>query len=305
MVRSGGRAAIQRIDFHRTKYGPELLVDVEWIHAMPGFILDRPHLLTFYDVTLVTGGRGELRLDDRRLEVRPDTVFFSSPGQVRHWSVTGLDGICLFFPELFLHEFFLDHTFLERLPYFHEASHASLALGSTAARGLREALEAMHREVHDRRPDSVHILRARLYETLVTLARDFAARHQGGGPKAAPELVRRFRQLLSEHVARRHRVADCAQELGVTPGHLNAVCRTQVGQSAKSMIQEQLLLHARRLLLYTESDVEAIGEVLGFADPSYFARFFRRLSGRTPSAFRAQSRLVQEMRDQRVRKRRA
>ena len=290
--------SIQRVDFHRTKYGSELLVDVEWVHAMPGFILDRPHLLTFYDVTLVTDGRGELCLDDQRIDVRPGTVLFSGPGQVRHWRVNALDGICLFFPEQFLHEFFLDDTFLARLPYFNDARHADLLLGSGAAEQLREALEAMRREVHARKPDSIHLLRARLYETLVTLARDFTARHGSAGPKAAPELVRRLRQLLNGHLAHLHRVADCASTLGVTPGHLNAVCRTQLGQSAKALIQEHLVGQARRLLLYTEGDVEDIGELLGFVDPSYFARFFRRNTGRTPTAFRAQSRLVQEVRDQ-------
>ncbi len=48
-----------RIDFHRTKYGPEILIDVAWIHEMPTFLHDATHSLSFYDITLVTAGRGD------------------------------------------------------------------------------------------------------------------------------------------------------------------------------------------------------------------------------------------------------
>ena len=91
-----------RIGSHRTKHGREILIDIAWIHEMPTFIHSEPHWLGFYDITLITRGTGWFWLDGHRYHVTPGQVLFTTPGQIRRWEVTGLDGICLFFPATFL-----------------------------------------------------------------------------------------------------------------------------------------------------------------------------------------------------------
>src|SRR3954468_15178350 len=139
--------AIRKVHFNRTKYGRELLVDVAWIHDIPTFILDEPHALDFYDIVLVTRGRGTFFLDGKPLAVRPRRIFFTAPGQVRRWTVSHLDGICLFFPAVFLAEFFRDARFVERLPYFAEGGEAAIDLPGHAATSLRRMLEGMREEL--------------------------------------------------------------------------------------------------------------------------------------------------------------
>lgn len=276
------------IDFHRTKYGREILIDIEWIHGMPTFIIDRPHALTFYDITLITRGRGRFALDGHSYPVEAGRVFFTSPGAVRQWDVTTLDGICLFFPVLFLAEFFSDAMFLHRLPYFHvDPGEASMTLGRSAAATLQRKLLAMRDELRARRADSTHMLRAALYERLIALGRDYSAQHGGARERAVHPVVARFRELVDRDVRRRHRIADYASELAVSPGHLSTLCRRHLGRSAKRVLQERLTLEARRLLLYSDESAESIGYSLGFEDPSYFSRFFRAATGRSPSEFRA------------------
>ena len=52
----------------------------------------------------------------------------------------------------------------------------------------------------------------------------------------------------------------------------------------------RIVSEARKLLLYTELSAAGVGESLGFDDPAYFARFFRRETGAAPTQFRAMSR---------------
>jgi AraC family transcriptional activator of pobA len=52
------------------------------------------------------------------------------------------------------------------------------------------------------------------------------------------------------------------------------------------LIRERIALEARRLLLYSDLTAGQVADRLGFEDPAYFARFFRREVGITPSAFR-------------------
>src|SRR5689334_820575 len=100
---SGGPGRnIPRVAFDRRKYGRHLLIDVAWVHDLRGFILAGPHALAFFDIILVTRGTGWFRLDSHRHTVRPGTVFFTAPGQVRKWEVPQLDGICVFFEDAFI-----------------------------------------------------------------------------------------------------------------------------------------------------------------------------------------------------------
>ncbi|MEO7458058.1 MAG: AraC family transcriptional regulator [Gemmatimonadaceae bacterium] len=284
--RRSERRPLEHIEFHRTKYGPELLVDCRWIHEMPAFILDRPHSLSFYDVTLVTHGRGAIWLDGIRQRVTPGRVICTTPGQVRDWHVRGLDGLCLFFPALFLEEFFQDASFLYRLPYFHTSGDAStFAMSQRAARALRRKFTMMRREVSHMRADSDHLLRAALYQTLMLLARAAPAATRDSERLVSP-IPLRYRELVRQQLRTQHRVAAYAAELGVTPGHLNALAKRVLGRTAKQVIEDALVAEARRLLLYAHESAAGVGYRLGFEDPSYFTRFFRRVTGVTPRQFR-------------------
>lgn len=275
------------VPFHTTKYGSELLVDVAAIGEMPSFLLGEPHVLQFYDITLVTRGRGALVLDGTRYPVRPGAVMFTSPGQVRHWEVAGLDGICVFFPDLFLAEFFNDPLFLDRLPYFFAPDGgAGIALSPVEAELLRRRLRAMRRELHPLRRDSEHLLRASLYQVLIKLARTYRGRHSADDRPEPHPVTARYRSLVAEGATRRHDVGFYARELAVSPGYLNSLCLRHLGKNAKEVLARQLVVEARRQLLYSQRSCAEISAALGFRDPSYFSRFFRMRTGRSPTRFR-------------------
>ncbi|MGY4492619.1 AraC family transcriptional activator of pobA [Pseudomonas sp. TE3610] len=81
-------------------------------------------------------------------------------------------------------------------------------------------------------------------------------------------------------------VEQLAYATGISVAHLNNVCRDMAGQSASQIIHQRLLLEAKRNLIYTSMTVSQVSDSLGFADPAYFSRFFRRLAGLSPRAFR-------------------
>lgn len=287
-ARTRGTIVPRRIDFHRTKYGPELLVDAAFVHQMPTFIRNtsEPHVLTFHDILLVTRGRGLFRIDGETHQVAPGVVLFSRPGEVRQWDVAGLDGACLFFREEFLATFFSDPRFLEALAFFRaRRPSAALRLPPPERSTFLERFRRMQAEVVSLRADAPHALRAVLYEILVLLGRRYVADH-GESPRAAPSPVERFRALVERDFASRHRVRDYAAELGLSPGHLNALCRRELDRSAGACVRARLALEATRLLLYSDRTVADIGEGLGFPDPAYFARFFRRETGQAPIQYR-------------------
>lgn len=280
---------IRRIEFHRTKYGRELLVDVIRTAGVKSFETHgAPHVLSFYEIFLVTRGRGALTLDGRTYAVKPGAVFFTSPGQPRQWLVRSLDGLCLFFTAEFLEDFFKDPLFLFTLPYFHrEGGDLRLGLKPAEAAMLGERFNAMQREIHKLRADSPHALRAALYETLIQLSRAYGDR--AGEPPRENATALRLRSLIERHFREHHRPAEYARRLRITVGHLNHLSRRHLGRTAGVVIRERLALEAKRQLVHTDASAAEVGYALGFKDPAYFARFFKRATGESPTAFRTRS----------------
>ena len=99
-------------------------------------------------------------------------------------------------------------------------------------------------------------------------------------------LVRRFEALVDAHFRDHWGVPDYAAALSVTPVTLTRACRAITGRAPGHIIQDRLLLEAMRYLRHTAASAKQISDRLGFADPAYFARFFKARSGMTMRDFR-------------------
>lgn len=285
------RHGVPTVAFHRTKYGRELLVDAAFLHALPNFERgDRPYALAFHDVLLVTRGRGTASLDDRTVPLAPGTVLLTRPGEVRRLAVPGLDGACLFFTDDFLGETFADPHLVERFACFRrDRPSPVLGLAPAERQLFLRRFRDMEREVADLRSDASEVLRAGVHELLVLLNRWYVARH-GPVPPRVDGAVERFRALVDRDFATEQRVARYARAVGLTPGHLGALCRAGLGKSAGAVIRERVVHEAKRLLRYTDLTAAEVGDRLGFTDPAYFARYFRRETGTPPSVYRSRVR---------------
>lgn len=109
---------------------------------------------------------------------------------------------------------------------------------------------------------------------------------QGYMPSDREEPFQRFRLLLEADHAKRHQVGHYACALGMSEKTLSRVCLAATGMPAKAVINQRLLLEAKRLLAHTRLPVKAVGYALGFDEPTHFVRFFRREIGLSPLAFR-------------------
>ncbi|WP_255155471.1 AraC family transcriptional regulator [Ferruginibacter sp. HRS2-29] len=101
----------------------------------------------------------------------------------------------------------------------------------------------------------------------------------------AQVLTAGFRKLLSEGWYLRP-PSWFARELNITTSHLNDSVKQITGYSCTYWLQDAMITEARRLLYYTNNDVKEIAFTLGFEDPAYFSRLFKKMTGETALAFR-------------------
>jgi AraC family transcriptional activator of pobA len=173
-----------------------------------------------------------------------------------------------------------------RKPYLHALPSGEEGDGlrmhfSTIDREYRQA--ASHREL---------LLESLLAGMLAWLARQIippASSPLQPGAARSPRHFGRFCQLIEAEYSTQHAVSWYAGRLGISPAHLNALCRQASRQSALELIHERLLLEARRSLAYSARSVGAVSDALGFADQAYFTRFFKQRVGLSPKAFRTRA----------------
>jgi len=99
-------------------------------------------------------------------------------------------------------------------------------------------------------------------------------------------MFQRFNRMIDEHFRQHLAVPEYARELGLSESRLTEMCRRFANQSPKKLIFERVLREAKRQLLFSSESVNQISFALGYKDPAYFARFFHRMAGCSPSQFR-------------------
>ena len=107
---------------------------------------------------------------------------------------------------------------------------------------------------------------------------------QGSNRKKA--LFNAFLQKVEENHRENHSVKYYADELFITPKYLSTVIEEMSGKGAKQWIDEYIALDAKVLLQSTQKDIQEISNELNFIDVGFFGKFFKRMTGMTPKAFR-------------------
>lgn len=102
-------------------------------------------------------------------------------------------------------------------------------------------------------------------------------------------ITRQFKKFISDHFKSTKQVQQYAQLLKITPLYLNEVVKEVTGYPASFWVQHKILWEAKRLLVYTTMDVKQIAFELGYDDPVYFSRFFKKGTGTTALEFRVKN----------------
>lgn len=93
-----------------------------------------------------------------------------------------------------------------------------------------------------------------------------------------------LRRLVELHFREHRSVAWYADRLNTTPKTLTRICRRNFDCTPSHLIHLRLALEAQRLLRFTNANIVQVADALGFADASYFSRFYQRMTGKRPHA---------------------
>jgi AraC-like DNA-binding protein len=103
------------------------------------------------------------------------------------------------------------------------------------------------------------------------------------------DLMHNFRQLVKMHFRQEKQLQFYADTLNTSIKRLTEACKNIYDQSPKKIITEQIILEAKRQLLYSSLNIKEIAFELKFEEPSNFIRFFIRSTNMTPKQYRETS----------------
>lgn len=105
---------------------------------------------------------------------------------------------------------------------------------------------------------------------------------------AETRLIFDLKEAIDNHFQDHPTVPGLLSRLHGHRNNLNYLLKKRLGITAGALLQNKVLLEARREIAFSDSSMKEITYRLGFNDPAYFNRFFKRLTGQTPGQFREQ-----------------
>jgi len=250
-----------------------------------------PHRHNYYEVLYFKESGGWHEIDFNSFPVNAGTLHFISPEQVhllrRDAHVTG-------FVLSFSKEFFFGDPsgtgFIDSLPFFDNPGIQPLLSVGDANLGaeMDQLLVKIEDEYASGHEDSGELLRIYLSALLIQ-ARRLYIPHTGNDASVPlrSELTRKFKKLVEEHFRQHKSVTAYAGMLNITAGHLSDTIQKDTGRTASEIIQQRIVLEAKRLLFHSSKSVKEIAFELQYEDPSYFSRFFKTHADLTPEQFRS------------------
>jgi AraC-like DNA-binding protein len=116
-------------------------------------------------------------------------------------------------------------------------------------------------------------------EILIRLARRWAGDTAGGVTPRMERMMSWLRAHLEESVSRQ----DLAREFALTPEYVNALFKKELGITPTQFIHRERVLRASRHMQSRGLSVKQAAARVGFNDPSYFSKVFKRIMGVPPS----------------------
>jgi AraC-like DNA-binding protein/mannose-6-phosphate isomerase-like protein (cupin superfamily) len=246
------------------------------------------HRHDFFFILALRNGSGTHVIDFTPYEVQNNSIFILRPGQVHQLSLNaGCTGFLAEFDASFYHP--KDKLANNRL--IKAGNKNFCAFEAKRFKKLQDVLAYIFNEFNTKQDGYIDVIKANLDIFFIEFIRQSLNPNDISkkGSNYTQDRFEEFMDLCSSHITTHKQVSQYADLMNLSIYQVNAITKETVGKPASEIINEQIILEARRYLLATPNQVKEIADHLGYEDISYFIRFFKKHTGYSPEAFRKNS----------------
>lgn len=217
--------------------------------------------------------------------IPPDSLF-----HIRNVDWSGIDAYILIVSAEFLRNINFDINVLNRVE-LHTNDGPSIELSPTEMTMLCRYVDAIHANTTENEFDvyvraiSRSLIAALFYQVMVIVKRRRDDSQPANPLSRRSGYVRDFFRLLHDHHRSRRSVAFYASKLFITPKYLSIVVKDSTGHSAVDWINQYVILEAKNQLRFSGKSIQQIAYELNFSSQSSFGKYFKNLTGVSPSEF--------------------
>jgi len=271
--------------------GFEIYSLTEYFEKRHGLETDNPHMHGFFEIIWFQEGEGVHLVDFNEYPVFPGTVFFISPGQIHSFDKShNQEGIVMKICADLLNDLNLGESTYIRYNVFNAFDQLPfIKISDNDTMSLLAITEAMKAELNEVGSLGHKDYLSHLISLFILRVQrnNIQTNTQTLNPvKVSNKTFLSFRRLLEENYRKVHTVKEYATMLHVTSKTLTQYTNECSSYSPLEIINNRIALEARRLLRYSTLSVKEIAFYLGFDDPSYFVKFFKRMIGQSPADYR-------------------
>ena len=245
-----------------------------------------PHQLKFYNLIFFTEGSGRHFIDFNWYPVQQNSLVYLTKDQVNAFEFSDqLKGYCIIFTEEYFVNSFskLSNDFVFRLfnpelfsPILQIPKNSDFLSYYNLLLKEYESTDTFNHDIIINSLLTILISKAENLKQSITF-------HISDTSKVS--LYQNFISLLEKNLTKSSSAKFYAKELAISYKHLNMICRELMNKTAKSVIDDFIILQAKRNLINSTTRSSELAYKLGFEDPTNFTKYFKKNTGLTPKSF--------------------
>ena len=243
----------------------------------------KPHKLTHYCFIFLDQGTETYKVDLQDITISDGQMIFALPNQIFCNPPKGAHNLN--------YKAAFDENLLALLPnsfpfLLNPLNSNIIAFTPDARERVKSVFSHLFQLLHTDRPRDTEIILAYM-NTLLTEFNSayFAQGNQDNLPNQKLSKYIAFKLAVETNLSDQHDVYSIARQLSMTTSSLYGIVKEFSGVSPKEWMTNRLMLEAKRKLQFSKLSVKELAYQLGFNDPNYFSRLFKKTTGKSVSAF--------------------
>lgn len=263
---------------------------IEDVYEANNGIADLAHRHNYYTLILVEKGNGKHTIDFTSFNINFNSLHVIYPGQVHSFVTTDKPSGWVFnFTSAFLMQHGISNDIINKVYLYN-------SYGDTPPLSIKEEafgiflnlslqIESYYKNKTEYHMDALGALLKLIFINAANLS-CVQPKTELQDNIIESNLLIRFKKLIEIQYAENHKVNNYADQLSVNADYLNKYVRAQLGKSAKELIQDKILVEAKRQLIFSDMSNKELAFYLGFEEPAHFSNFFKKYTSTTPKQFK-------------------
>jgi AraC family transcriptional activator of pobA len=251
--------------------------------------ITKPHKHDFYLTVFFTQGTGVHEIDFNSYEIKRGSIFMLNPGQTHNWVFSEETEGYIFFHTKSFYDLNFSNKSVDQFPFFYSLQNSPCLYLEPIPLKLIEQLFkdilAEYKSARLLKREKICSLVDILY---IEVSRAYIESNQSfttNPPNQYLARIKQLEQLIDEHYLRQKSASTYAEMMHISIKHLNRITQSVLGKTTSDLINERIVLEAKRMLAQSKANVSEVADTLGYEDYSYFSRFFKKNCGVSPSEF--------------------